>query len=99
MATDSSYWCGNLQVPDNEHCSLSERFREHIEEAVSQVKSEAAFLLSTHVALLPNVHCHPERSEGTEAEGGKNNQSVFNAGPCPGSFATLRMTRVDGGCF
>ena len=54
---------------------------------------------STHVALLPNVPCDPKLSEGTEAEGGKNNQSVFNAGPCPGSFTTLRRTRVDGGCF
>jgi len=65
----------------------------------SQLKREAAFLQSTHVALLQNLPCYPECSEGTEAEGGKNNQSVFNSGPCPGSFATLRRTRVDSGCF
>jgi len=53
----------------------------------------------THVALLPDIPYHTERSEGTEAEGGKNSPSVFNAGPCPGSFATLGMTRVDGSCF
>lgn len=63
-------------------------------EAVSQVKSETAFFQFNHVALLPNGPFHPERSIGTEAEGGKNSQSVFNAGPCPGSFATIGMTRV-----
>jgi len=46
-------------------------------EAVSPVKREAAFLQSTHVAFLSNIPCHPEPSEGTEVEGGKNSQSVL----------------------
>jgi len=55
-------------------------------EAVSPLKSEAAFLQSTHVALLPNVPFHPECSEETEAEGGKRANPFLMRGHAPGPW-------------